>query len=183
MYFVPAPFVARQRRSAPARGLTMIELLVTIAVLVVVMTVAGPAMSEFTANNQVVAAKSGFAAAVGLARTEAARRGQAAIVRPLGSGNDPYASGWEVVVDENGDGVAGNAETRVRRYPAPPSTVRLAGPASLIFRASGALQGSSAENFTVCRRDGGEHQGFSVIVTPSGAADIASTDECNQTPQ
>lgn len=162
---------------APCRGVTLVELMVGLAVLVVVMSVAAPAMSEFSANNQVVAAKSGFAAAVGLARTEAARRGRPVIVQALGSGDDAYASGWEVVVDDNADGSAADSEPRVRRYAAPAPAVRISGSASLVFRASGALQGTAAEDYSVCRRSGST-QGYTITVNPSGAADVAPTSEC-----
>ncbi|MBP6903183.1 MAG: GspH/FimT family pseudopilin [Burkholderiaceae bacterium] len=171
------PTLQRPDAATPARGVTLIELMVGLAVLVVVMSVAAPAMSEFSANNQVVAAKSGFAAAVGLARTEAARRGRPVIVQALGSGDDAFASGWEVVVDDNADGSAADSEPRVRRYAAPAPAVRISGNASLVFRASGALQGTSAEDYSVCRRSGSS-QGYAITVNPSGAADVAATAEC-----
>ena len=167
------PVAARQR------GLTLIELMVTLAVMVVLMSVAVPSMSDFTANNQVVAAKSAFAGAVALARTEAAKRGRVVILQALGTGpvGNEFANGWEIVADDNGDGLAGINETRLRRAAATFDKTKLGGSASLAFRASGALVGSSAAVYTVCRQSGST-AGYSITVTPSGATDVAAITNC-----
>ena len=165
--------------AAAQRGLTLIELMVTLAVMVVLMAVAVPSMSEFTANNQVVAAKSAFAGAVALARTEAAKRGQVVILQALGAGpvGNEFANGWEIVADDNGDGLAGVNETRLRRAAATYDKTKLGGTASLAFRASGALVGTRAEVYTVCR-ESGSTAGYSITVTPSGATDVAAITTC-----
>ena len=167
------PVAARQR------GLTLIELMVTLAVMVVLMSVAVPSMSDFTANNQVVAAKSAFAGAVALARTEAAKRGRVVILQALGTGpvGNEFANGWEIVADDNGDGLAGANETRLRRAAATFDKTKLGGTASLAFRASGALVGTTAEVYKVCRQSGST-AGYSITVTPSGATDVAAITTC-----
>ena len=160
-------------------GLTLIELMVTLAVMVVLMSVAVPSMADFTANNQVVAAKSAFASAVALARTEAAKRGQVVIVQALGTGpvGNEFANGWEIVADDNGDGLAGINETRLRRVATTFDKTKVGGTASLAFRASGALVGTTAAVYTVCRQSG-SRAGFSITVTPSGATDVAAITNC-----
>ena len=91
--------------------------MLTLSVLVVVMAVAAPSMADFTANNQVVSAKSSFAGAVALARTEAAKRGRVVILQALGDGpnGNEFANGWEIVADDDNHGLAGANETRLRR--------------------------------------------------------------------
>jgi type IV fimbrial biogenesis protein FimT len=170
---------AQWPEAAAARGLTLIELMVTLAVMVVLLAVAVPSMSDFSANNQVVAAKSAFAGAVALARTEAAKRGRVVILQALGSGpaGNEFANGWEIVADDNGDGLAGVHETRVRRAAATFDRTKLSGSASLAFRASGALVGSSAAVYRVCRQSGST-AGYSITVTPSGATDVAAITTC-----
>ena len=68
------------------RGFTLVELMISLAVLVLLLAVAVPSMQEFTANNQLVSAKSNFAAALALARTEAAKRGRVVVLQALGTG-------------------------------------------------------------------------------------------------
>ncbi|MEK8049622.1 GspH/FimT family protein [Ideonella sp. DXS22W] len=159
-------------------GFTLVELAVVLAVIVVVFSIAAPAMSEFTANNQVVSTRSSFSAAVALARSEAVKRSRQVIVQPLsgGSTGNEFAAGWEVVIDEDGDGAAGDTEARVRRYPALPAALSLSGPGALLFRTSGALGSASDRVYTVCRS--GSPRGYTVTVTPSGLADVANVDDC-----
>ena len=186
---MPLPPLARlTRRAHPLllhpgaclrRGFTLIELMVTLCVLVVVMAVAMPSMSDFLANNQVVAAKSSFAGAVALARTEAAKRGRVVILQALGDGpaGNEFINGWEIVADDDGNGSAGANETRLRRAAATLDKTRLGGAPSLAFRASGALVGTAAVVYTVCRVSGSS-AGYSITVTPSGVADVAAISSC-----
>ena len=163
----------------PQRGLTLVELMVTLSVLVVLTAVAAPSMADFTANNQVVGAKSAFAGAVALARTEAAKRGRVVILQALGDGpnGNEFVNGWEIVADDDGNGVAGANETRLRRAASVLDKVKLSGARSLGFLASGALAGGAAVVYTVCRTSGSSN-GYSITVTPSGAADVAAISSC-----
>lgn len=175
----PSPHAPAPRRMRRAGGFTLVELMVVMAVFVVVFSVAVPGMSEFTANNQVVATRSAFSAAVALARSEAVKRNRAVILQPLtgGATGNEFAKGWEIVVDENGDGEAGEKELRIRSYPELAASIRLSGSGSLTFRATGALGNASDQVFTVCRASGSA-VGYSVTVTPSGVADVASITSC-----
>lgn len=171
---LPRPLPALRRR-----GLTLVELMISLAVLVVVMAVAVPSMQEFTANNQLSATKSGFVSALALARTEAAKRGRVVVVQALGSGpaGNEFANGWEIAVDDDGSGDVAANETRVRRNAVALERVKLGGPAAVSFRATGALAGTVAQVYTLCRASGGT-RGFTVTVTPSGASDVAAINTC-----
>jgi type IV fimbrial biogenesis protein FimT len=163
------------------RGFTLVELMVTLSVAVILMAVVLPSMSDFSARNQLVAAKSAFAASVALARTEAAKRGRTVLVVPAADGGDgnEFGAGWEVVVDDDGDGSAGSTEPRVRRYPALADGLHLGGTSPLAFRASGALAGNAAQVYRLCRTSGaGSENGYTVTVTPSGVADVAAISSC-----
>ena len=163
----------------PRHGLTLVELMIVLAVMVVLMAVAVPSMAEFSANNRVVAAKSAFAAAVALTRTEAAKRGRPVLLAAVGSGSsgNEFAGGWDLVLDENADGVAGAAEPRLRRFAALPSGVKLGGSSPLAFRASGALAATAAAEFTFCRTEG-SGPAYRITVMPSGVADVTSLGAC-----
>ncbi len=160
-------------------GFTLVELMITLAVLVVLLAVAVPSMQEFTANNQLAATRSNFAAAVALARTEAAKRGRVVVLQALGSGptGNEFANGWEIAVDDDGSGVVASSETRVRKNAVALEKIKLGGTPAVSFRATGALVGTAAQVYTLCRASGGT-RGFTVTVTPSGATDVASINTC-----
>lgn len=184
MKFPLRPSPPREPALAPARrrarhGFTLVELMVVLAVFVVVFSVAVPGMAEFTARNQLVATRSAFSTAVALARSEAVKRNRPVVLQPMagGSKGNEFANGWEIVVDEDSNGVVADTELRIRRYPALAPSITLSGTGAVIFRATGALGNTSDQVFTVCRASGSAN-GYSVTVTPSGVADVGSISNC-----
>ena len=160
-------------------GFTMVEFMVTVAVLVVVLAVTATPLSDFAATNQVASSKSEFAASIGLARTEAARRGQTVILQAVagGTAGNEFAAGWELYADADGNGAVGGGDALLRRFDAPSARIKLHGNASLAFRATGYLVGGMTLDYTVCRASG-SNAGFRISVTPSGIADVAAISTC-----
>ena len=159
-------------------GFTLVELMITLAVLVVLLAVAVPSMQEFTAHNQLAATKSNFASAVALARTEAAKRGRVVVLQALGSGpeGNEFANGWEIAVDDDGNGAVATTETRVRKNAVMLEKIKLGGATQVAFRATGALVGTTEQVYTLCRSGG--TRGYTVTVTPSGATDVVGINTC-----
>lgn len=169
----------RPALARPRAGLTLIELMVTLAVAVVMMAMAVPSISDFLENHQVAALKSSLSGAVALARSEAVKRGQPVILQAIGEGpsGNEYLNGWEVVVDEDGNGSAGSSELRVRRAAQLQPQLSSSGPRSLSFLPSGALSVMAAQVFTLCRQSG-SHAGFRLTVAPSGVSDVLAITSC-----
>lgn len=63
------------KRQPRERGLTLIELLVTLSIAVILVTIAVPSFQDFFRRNRVDSAASDFMAALNYARSEAIRRG------------------------------------------------------------------------------------------------------------
>ncbi|RYX92358.1 MAG: prepilin-type N-terminal cleavage/methylation domain-containing protein [Comamonadaceae bacterium] len=89
-------------RASVASGFTLIELMVTLALLSALMLVAVPSFIGFRKNSELTSTANNFVAALSAARGEAMKRSVPAIVIPA-SGTD-WSTGWIAFVDTDFDG-------------------------------------------------------------------------------
>lgn len=91
-----------------SNGFTIIELMLTIALIAVVATVAVPSFETFIERNQLATRINQFSNALSVARSEAIKRKQTVVVCPRGSDDTcqstpGYESGWIVQVAGTSD--------------------------------------------------------------------------------
>lgn len=127
------------RRPAKRRGFTLIELIITIAVLGVVMTLAAPNLAIWITNTRVRTAASDLYASMIYARSEATKRNVSVdIVSNAGGWN----TGWSIE--------AGGTVLRQQEALAPDVGVTEASGLDIItYRRDGRLDGNTGANFTV----------------------------------
>jgi len=106
-------------RVARAGGFTLIELMITIALAGILMTVAAPSMTRMIGANRVQAEVSGFVTA----RSEAIKEGQPVSVCASTDGStclaaNTWQKGWIVFPDPNGNGTVDSGEAALRARPA-----------------------------------------------------------------
>ena len=114
--------------AAPHRqiGFTLVELMVTVAILVILASIAAPSFSNLLADQRLSGAANALLSDMNFMRSEALRRGVNVSACPSSSpestnpscnGND-WATGWIVFLDSNGDGSrdtsGGTTETLMR---------------------------------------------------------------------
>ena len=86
---------------AHARGFTLYELLIALAVLSIVLALGVPSFAQFIQNSRTTAQTNERIAALNLARSEALKRGDPVVVVPAGG---DWTAEWQVGLDTNADG-------------------------------------------------------------------------------
>ncbi|CAN5229124.1 hypothetical protein BH10PSE18_BH10PSE18_37640 [soil metagenome] len=84
-----------------ARGLTLVELMVTLAILAILMAAAAPSFSGFLRNAELTAVANSFVAALNAARSAALKRNLPALVTPLDDAHTDWTQGFVAFVDVN----------------------------------------------------------------------------------
>ena len=86
-----------------AKGFTLIELMVVIAIVAILAKIAAPSFSDMMRKNRLSAASSALQVSLNLARSEAVKRGSDALVTVAANTTaGDWANGWTVFVDSTG---------------------------------------------------------------------------------
>lgn len=89
--------------NAPARGLSLIELVIVLALAAVLMLLAAPSMADMLRAYRLNSATADLFGAIDLTRAQAITRGQRVLLVPLEPGGSNWSHGWVVFVDADGD--------------------------------------------------------------------------------
>lgn len=89
------------------RGFTLLELMITVAVLIILLAIAVPSFQGLMASNRLTAATNEFIAALNTSRAEAIRRGQRVILCASSNGtgctDTDWTQGWILFNDSDND--------------------------------------------------------------------------------
>lgn len=144
-------------KSFKINGFSLIELLVTIAVSSIVLTVAVPSFKEIIENNRIITTTNILIASLGFARSEAVKSGISVSVSRLGATSQDWKDGWQVFQDVDGDGTLdGGTDTLLKTYDPIPAGFTLKTGANfadaMTYEASGLLKGLG-DTFKLCDSD------------------------------
>jgi type IV fimbrial biogenesis protein FimT len=166
-------------------GFTLVELLVTLAVLAILISAAAPAFHNVTLNNKLRSHSNNIVASVLLARSEAIKRN--GVVRMCISadgatcaagGNASWEQGWVVYHDTGNTGTLDTGDDPIIRHenPASHGFKILSSVKSLSFQPSGT--GASQATLKVCRATPNVgSQERQVTISATGRTSVATTKE------
>jgi type IV fimbrial biogenesis protein FimT len=138
-------------------GFTMIELLVTIVILAILLSIAVPSFITFVQNSRLVGQTNDLVTSLNYARSEAIKRGvRVSVCSRLnnttcsGAAVFNWDTGWLVFVNPNGDAVAdaGEMVLQVRQPLENGNTLRTAGIQRVTYQNSGFS--GNADTFRLC---------------------------------
>lgn len=158
-----------------ARGFTLIELMIVVAVAAVLAVVMVPGLREFVQNNRLAGQSNEFLTSLMLARSEALKRGQPVSVCHSADGSScggSWADGWIVFTDDAASGAAPVVDEVLRITGGLDGGSQLTGPDYLRFLPSGRLENAGVQNFSLTIPDCyGEHA-RTIQVVPTGRAAV-----------
>lgn len=177
------------------RGFTIYELMITMLIIGVILTLGIPNLAEFTQNSRLTATSNDLHSSFQFARSEAARSKSNITICASANSLDPAAAcggtfndGWIIFVDTNGDLVRGGGENILRAHPAVASGVTITTNANsnyFSFAGTGLGRGDvggnpSLSTAMICDNrgiddaPGGRATARRLVATPIGRATIIS---------
>ena len=156
-----------------AHGFTLVELMITVAILAVIVGIGLPSFTGIVAQNRVTASINDFHAGLRLARSEAVKR-NANVVFCASSNQTActggWGSGWLVYQDVDGDGTVDSGEIiRVGDAVQTGYTLTFTSATSAItFAARGMTSGQSG-TFKLCDKDKKASYARGIILLVTGA--------------
>lgn len=168
-------------------GFTITELMLTIAVLALVTTLAVPSFVAMTKNNRLATQTNLLVSHVNLARSEAIKRGVEVILcrsadpsaspPSCGGTANTWTSGWLVFVSGDGNAVFDPAADTLIKVGLPPGGVidirtNATADSELRYNPDGTTnEAGGTARFAVCD-DRGEEVGREVVVSPNGRPEL-----------
>ena len=165
-------------------GFTLIELMVTLVVATILITVAVPGFQTIIQNNRVAAQSNELLTALTLARSEALKRGEQVSVCSSDDQADcdaapgtNWVNGWIVFVDDDADGTRDVGEELIRVWDGLAGSPTLTGSTNTIqYLPSGLIDPAIAQTLTLTPSNCNGRQVRTFALSTVGRARISEND-------
>lgn len=158
------------------QGFTLIELIITLVIAGVLLSIGIPSFNSFLKNNQLTTQINELVTSINLTRSEAIKRGLSSTICKSNTGTScagNWTDGWIVFDDQNADGVVDAGETIIRAHDA------LTGGNTLTFGTKNRITYSSQgiavgfnDTFKLCDNRGAT-KAKGIVVSNTGRARLA----------
>ncbi len=168
------------------RGMTMIELMVTLAIAAILVVLAIPSFERTTRNALLATSANDLSTSLSMARAQAIKARRNVRICPTSNNTScdagaGWSNGWLMFVDRDANGVPATSEL-VQVTDALDSKVTLTVPAAFSqwvqFRPTGGVigNGGNSGNFTLCS---GDYHEFSRLVGVSASGRVTTRKQAN----
>jgi type IV fimbrial biogenesis protein FimT len=147
-----------------AKGFTLVELMVTLAIVAILASVAVPSFQDMVNNNRLTSQANEFITALNYSRSEAVKRGTSITLTANTSGN--WDDGWTIK-----DGT-----DTIRNYAAFKGSSALTSttaPASVTYKGTGFVSGTADLSFDLCDNRSGE-TGRTIEISVTGRVSVSN---------
>ena len=154
-------------------GFTLIELILTVAIMSIILTVGLPSFQSTVASNRLTSTTNAMVSALQLAKSEAMKQHKTVVVRKK---NNDWANGWEVFVDdliENKTFDSGETVLVINEFDSLNSTIKIV-PTYTNYISFSATGRATAGHFTFC--SGTDYR--SIIIAMTGRIRTSSVTSC-----
>lgn len=176
------------------KGFTMIELLITIAIVGIVTAMGVPSFNQTITNNRLTTHTNDLVTAINIARSEAIKRGARVAVNRTGA---QWETGWIVYIDQDNSGAFidnGNAalcevtadnvlteDCVLRNYAAinPGYTLRTNAANDISYAPTGLLSGGAAGTYRLCENTANTAIARQIVLSLTGRTRVnTGTAQC-----
>jgi type IV fimbrial biogenesis protein FimT len=173
-----------QKISYGIKGFTLIELMVTIAIAGIVLTIGVPSFSQVMKNSRLTSSANALIVSLNFARSEAVKRKVKVFVGRKGSISQNWDGGWDVFIDLNANEVFNDGtDTLLKTFSAISDGYTLRTGANyddwIAFSPSGFTDGSGSSNkdsFGLCAASGDTENSRKISVNKVGRARVSIGD-------
>jgi type IV fimbrial biogenesis protein FimT len=155
------------------KGFTLIELMITVAIMSIMLTVGLPSFRSIIASNRLTSTTNSMVSALQLAKSEAMKQHKTVVIRKK---NNDWKNGWEVFVDdliENKVFDSGETVLVVTTFDSVNSTIQIV-PTYTNYISFSATGRAAAGHFTFC--SGTDYR--SVIIATTGRIRTSTIASC-----
>lgn len=154
-------------------GFTLIELIVTMALAVIVLTIGVPSFQDMLRTNRAATQTNEFTSAITLARSEAAKRNRNVVLCPSTNqasctGGTNWAAGWIAFVDIDGNDALDGNDVLLRAWEKLSGNPTYTGPETLAYRPSGEPKAATQQQFSYTL----DSKNYAICVSPVGRSNI-----------